>query len=75
MSYKYSHFIGYKPYKCNVCNKNFARGGQLSQHMVTHTGVKKYKCDYCDSKVSLINFLADITCHFSNMQQFLVKSS
>lgn len=45
---------GEKPYKCNVCEKNFARGGQLSQHMVTHTGIKKYKCDFCGSKFSCL---------------------
>lgn len=40
-------FVGEKPYKCEYCPKTFARGGQLTQHMVSHTGIRKYKCHYC----------------------------
>lgn len=70
---KYKYFIGEKPYKCEHCPKTFARGGQLTQHLVTHTGLKKFKCDYCGQKFSSAANLRlhqkthlderDFTCH------------
>lgn len=64
---------GEKPYKCEYCPKTFARGGQLTQHLVTHTGVKKFRCDHCGQKFSSAANLRlhqkthlderDFTCH------------
>lgn len=54
LSYVYFRCYSEKPYHCENCGKTFARGGQLSQHMVTHTGIKKHKCEYCGSKFSCL---------------------
>jgi KRAB domain-containing zinc finger protein len=36
-----------KPYKCNVCGKQFCQTRSLDTHMRKHTGDKRYKCDVC----------------------------
>ncbi|XP_075461258.1 uncharacterized protein LOC142497401 isoform X2 [Ascaphus truei] len=36
-----------KPYRCNVCEKNFKTIGVLNVHMRTHTGVRPYQCNEC----------------------------
>ena len=43
---------GEKPFKCDVCDKTFARGGQLIVHKRVHNGEKPYNCDQCDMKFS-----------------------
>ena len=35
-------------YRCDVCDKLFARSAYLEAHRRTHTGEKSYKCDQCD---------------------------
>lgn len=39
--------VGIKPYKCEHCNKFFARKYHLERHVVVHTGIKEYQCEYC----------------------------
>ncbi|XP_007910172.2 LOW QUALITY PROTEIN: zinc finger protein 64 [Callorhinchus milii] len=39
---------GEKPFKCDICNKNFSRQDKLKMHNRSHTGEKPYKCQYCD---------------------------
>lgn len=34
IEYFFYDLSGEKPYRCTTCDKTFARGGQLSQHMV-----------------------------------------
>ena len=41
---------GEKPFKCNECNKKFARKAYLTKHTRTHTGEKPFKCDTCNKK-------------------------
>jgi KRAB domain-containing zinc finger protein len=38
---------GDKPYKCDVCGKEFSESHHLHNHNRTHTGDKPYKCDIC----------------------------
>nr|CAI5868292.1 unnamed protein product [Callosobruchus analis] len=41
---------GKKPFKCEVCKKDFAQKGNLQEHQRTHTGEKPFCCDVCGRK-------------------------
>ena len=38
---------GDKPYKCDVCPKQFNHKTDLRRHMCLHTGEKPFSCDVC----------------------------
>lgn len=38
---------GHKPYKCDVCEREFTHSNSLQRHTRTHTGEKPYTCDVC----------------------------
>jgi len=46
----YRTHSGAKPWKCDVCDKQFARKDKLSRHMSIHSGEKKHSCIYCPYK-------------------------
>jgi len=37
----------YKPFVCNICNKNYAQAQSLKFHMMTHTGERPFTCQDC----------------------------
>uniref|UniRef100_A0A1I7VHD3 Zinc finger protein n=1 Tax=Loa loa TaxID=7209 RepID=A0A1I7VHD3_LOALO len=41
---------GEKRFKCNICEKKFARKYDLFLHNRIHTGEKPFKCDICEKK-------------------------
>ena len=44
---------GKKPFKCNICDTNFASKQGLNTHIATvHEGKKPYRCNTCDSSFS-----------------------
>ena len=41
---------GKKPFKCDICSKDFAENGNLKRHFTSvHEGEKPHKCDICDA--------------------------
>ena len=36
-----------KKHACEVCNKRFMKPHEVTNHMVTHTGLKPYQCNIC----------------------------
>ena len=39
-----------KPYVCDICEKGFAKKGNLKNHKHTHTGDKRFICDTCGNR-------------------------
>ena len=46
-----------RPYKCDRCDKAYARKDNLEAHIQWHTGTKKYKCDMCKKSYRLLRHL------------------
>ncbi len=43
---------GERPYKCNMCSKDFTDPGAWRRHLQTHSGEKKFQCEYCGKYLS-----------------------
>ena len=41
---------GEKPFKCDVCDKQFGYFSTLRRHQRIHTAEKPFKCDICDER-------------------------
>ncbi|KAK7066214.1 hypothetical protein SK128_013616, partial [Halocaridina rubra] len=46
-----------KPYKCSVCDREFAYREELLEHVDSHEAAKPYKCDICGAGLSHISAL------------------
>ncbi|RXG67945.1 Krueppel-like protein 1 [Armadillidium vulgare] len=44
---------GDPPYRCKICDKEFAIIARLQRHYRTHTGEKPYSCEYCAKTFSV----------------------
>ena len=40
---------GEKPFKCEICNKDFNQQNALVVHMRLHGDLKPFNCSYCES--------------------------
>lgn len=42
-----------KPYECNMCDKKFARTGDLREHKLQHGNFVGHYCHFCDKVFKL----------------------
>lgn len=45
---------GYKPFKCDKCDREFTRLDSYKNHIRLHTGVRPYKCDECQKEFNYL---------------------
>ena len=50
---------GEKPYKCEKCDRRFARASDLRVHMPVHSEDKPYKCEQCDKMFTRLSTLKE----------------
>ena len=48
---------GIKPFKCNICFRDFFEKGTLKTHKKTHLNQNLFNCTLCDFKCAKINGL------------------
>ena len=53
------YVVGVKPYKCELCDKRFARDQQRRVHQVVHTGDKSHLCCECGQSFGSASTLID----------------
>lgn len=46
-----------KPFKCDVCYREFKRNGCLQRHKLTHTTERSHACNYCEKRFPTIQTL------------------
>ena len=44
-------------FKCTLCGRGFDRKGNLSRHLLTHTGEKPFHCSFCSYRCSRMDAL------------------
>ncbi|XP_030374672.1 zinc finger protein 436-like [Scaptodrosophila lebanonensis] len=47
----------FKGYVCDQCGKRINNKSNLKQHLVRHTGIKKFQCQECDNKYFTLHLL------------------
>ena len=45
---------GYKPFKCDKCEREFTRLDSYKNHVRLHTGVRPYKCEECEKEFNYL---------------------
>ena len=50
---------GIKPFKCNICFRDFLEKGTLKTHKKTHQKQNLFNCTLCDFKYAKINGLVE----------------
>ena len=63
-----SHVQVGSKYTCTVCGKANSTPSKLVQHMVVHTGERKFPCDICEKRFTQASALKRHrnSAHFSN---------
>uniref|UniRef100_A0A673MJN8 Transcription factor E4F1 n=1 Tax=Sinocyclocheilus rhinocerous TaxID=307959 RepID=A0A673MJN8_9TELE len=51
--------VGYKPFKCLTCQKEFLTGYVLKKHMETHVSERRYKCGECGKQFKAIGHVRE----------------
>ena len=50
---------GIKPFKCNICFREFFEKGTLKTHKKAHLNQNLFNCKFCEFKCAKINILVD----------------
>ena len=66
-----------KPYKCTICDYNWAFKSVLANHISrVHEGIKQYVCEICGTRfVNISKLIANITTNHEGKKHAMQKKS
>lgn len=72
---------GIKPYKCNLCERSFAKKSHLERHLFSHSEVKPFHCSHCEKSFTTrqqlkrheITHTKSFICPYDNCQESFYK--
>ncbi|CAH1776336.1 unnamed protein product, partial [Owenia fusiformis] len=61
-----------KPFRCDLCYKQFRLRHHLTQHKMTHTREKPFACEFCDYRAGRVHTLKNhiAVVHVNRTKQF-----
>ena len=62
-----------RPYKCDQCDKKFAKPSELRNHMRTHTGERPFTCEVCNASFTYSHILTRHKKYHEGTKKFTCK--